>query len=61
MSDEKKSEGVIKILVVSGETEHHPECPDHPDNARSGPSKAATKAFRDGWEVTFGKVTVGNA
>jgi hypothetical protein len=25
MSNEKKSEGVIKVLIVSAETEHHPE------------------------------------
>jgi hypothetical protein len=56
----KPADVVIDILVV-GVEEHHPDCPAHPDNARSGPARVATKAYRDGWDIAFGKVTVGKA
>jgi hypothetical protein len=62
MSKDKKDDDVaVDVLVVGIATEHHPDCPDHPDNARSGPTQVATKKYRDNWDVTFGKVTVGKA
>jgi hypothetical protein len=59
MSNDKKSDGEVDILVVVplGEC----KCQETQRSDRSGPKQVATKAFRDGWDVTFGKVTVGNA